>query len=109
VNGGGRRSAGGVCLVVVSTVILCLQFRLIDAGRGGFKGLPLSEFLPSAVEALRQAEGRSSEPAVRVANLRGAFRLAKQVGDSYAERWVEEDGSILKTPQEKKKAYQGPK
>ncbi|GIL52690.1 hypothetical protein Vafri_8509 [Volvox africanus] len=42
--------------------------------------LSLAAFLPDAVEAMRQAEAaRASDPAVRVANLRGALRMHRQV------------------------------
>lgn len=52
------------------------------AGAGGHStSNRLSEFLPEAIEALQQAEaGRSIDPALRVANLRGALRLSRQVG-----------------------------
>ncbi|EFJ49427.1 hypothetical protein VOLCADRAFT_117221, partial [Volvox carteri f. nagariensis] len=49
--------------------------------------LSLAAFLPEAVEALRQVEAAStSDPAVRVANLRGAMRLRHQVMVSFADK-----------------------
>ncbi|KAG2434061.1 hypothetical protein HXX76_007789 [Chlamydomonas incerta] len=60
-----------------------------EGGGGEDEGGPLSlaAFLPEAVEALRQAEAsRPSDPAVRVANLRGALRLHHEVMASFADK-----------------------
>lgn len=41
--------------------------------------LSLSAFLPEATEALRQSLATGADPSVRLANLRGAFRLGRQL------------------------------
>ncbi|GLI68033.1 hypothetical protein VaNZ11_012356 [Volvox africanus] len=49
--------------------------------------LSLAAFLPDAVEAMRQAEAaRASDSAVRVANLRGALRMHRQVMVSFSDK-----------------------
>ncbi|GIL79845.1 hypothetical protein Vretimale_12462 [Volvox reticuliferus] len=49
--------------------------------------LSLAAFLPDAVEAMRQVEAaRASDPAVRVANLRGAMRMHRQVMVSFSDK-----------------------
>ncbi|KXZ55614.1 hypothetical protein GPECTOR_2g1164 [Gonium pectorale] len=58
-----------------------------EEGGQGEGPLSLAAFLPEAVELLRQAEAaRPSDPAVRVANLRGALRLHHQVMVSFADK-----------------------